>query len=330
MVTIKDVAADAGVSVGTVSKVLNHIYVKPNNREKVEESIKKLGYRVNTYARGLKAQQTYTVAMIIPDLKNPFFALLVNYVEQVLAASGYRLLVCNSHNNASRELSYINMILQNKVDGLIAITYSNLDGYLEAGLPMISIDRHFPGEEICCISSDSDNGGRLAAEKFIETGCRSVVYIRNGSNLENETLKRGRSFLNVSQKAGLEASQIELGEETTLRQREIQKIDKFVESIVKNGNCKYDGIFTSSDVHAVLVQKKLKQLGVRVPQDVQIIGYDGLRVLNVGDYVVSSIAQPIKEMALTCVDVLIKLIEKRHADLNIVLPVKFVEGGTTR
>ena len=69
MVTIKDVAADAGVSVGTVSKVLNHMYVKPKNQEKVEASIKKLGYRVNTYARGLKAQQTYTVAMIIPDLK---------------------------------------------------------------------------------------------------------------------------------------------------------------------------------------------------------------------------------------------------------------------
>lgn len=330
MVTIKDVAADAGVSVGTVSKVLNHMYVKPKNQEKVEASIKKLGYRVNTYARGLKAQQTYTVAMIIPDLKNPFFALLVNYVEQVLAAIGYRLLVCNSHNNASRELSYINMTLQNKVDGLIAITYSNLDEYLEVGLPMVSIDRHFPGEGICCVSSDNEKGGKLAAEKFIETGCRNVAYIRNGSNLENETLKRGQSFLNACRKAGVEAVQIELGEETTLRQKEIQKIDEFVEAIVKNGKCKYDGIFTSSDVHAVLVQKKLKLLGVRVPQDVQIIGYDGLRVLNVGDYVVSSIAQPIKEMALTCVDVLIKLIEKRYTDLNIILPVKFVEGGTTR
>lgn len=86
MVTIKDVAADAGVSVGTVSKVLNNMYVKADNRRRVEESIHKLGYQVNTYARGLKAQQTFTVAIIVPDLINPFFALLVNYVEQVLAA----------------------------------------------------------------------------------------------------------------------------------------------------------------------------------------------------------------------------------------------------
>ena len=127
MVTIKDVAADAGVSVGTVSKVLNNMYVKADNRRRVEESIHKLGYQVNTYARGLKAQQTFTVAIIVPDLINPFFALLVNYVEQVLAAVGYKLLVCNSHCNADRELAYINMAKQNKVDGLIAVTYSNTD-----------------------------------------------------------------------------------------------------------------------------------------------------------------------------------------------------------
>ena len=134
MVTIKEVAADAGVSVGTVSKVLNNMYVKADNRRRVEESIHKLGYQVNTYARGLKAQQTFTVAIIVPDLINPFFALLVNYVEQVLAAIGYKLLVCNSHCNADRELAYINMAKQNKVDGLIAVTYSNTDEYLEADM----------------------------------------------------------------------------------------------------------------------------------------------------------------------------------------------------
>ena len=124
-------------------EVLNNLYVKPGNRERVEASIRKLNYRVDTYARGMKAQRTYTAAILVPDLINPFFAMLVNDVEQVLAASGYRLLVCNSHNDADRELSYLNMARQNRVDGLIALTYSNLDEYLEAGLPVVSIDRHF-------------------------------------------------------------------------------------------------------------------------------------------------------------------------------------------
>ena len=202
MVTIKDVAADAGVSVGTVSKVLNNMYVKADNRRRVEESIHKLGYQVNTYARGLKAQQTFTVAIIVPDLINPFFALLVNYVEQVLAAVGYKLLVCNSHCNADRELAYINMAKQNKVDGLIAVTYSNTDEYLEADMPFVSIDRHFK-HQICGVSSDNEMGGRLAAEKFISTGCRNVIYIRNGSNLEGETLKRGKAFVDTCMQGGL-------------------------------------------------------------------------------------------------------------------------------
>lgn len=330
MTTIRDVAADAGVSVGTVSKVLNNLYVKPGNREKVEASIRKLDYRVNTYARGLKAQQTHTAAILIPDLINPFFAMLVNDVEQVLAAMGYRLLVCNSHNNADRELSYLNMARQNKVDGLIALTYSNLDEYLEAGLPVVSIDRHFSRQGICCVSGDNAEGGRLAARRFIETGCRKVVYIRNGSKLENETLKRGQAFLEACRQAGLSASSVELGEETTLQKEEIRRIETFLEANVRDGVCEYDGIFTSSDVHAVVILKKLRKLGVRVPQQVQLIGYDGLQVLNVGDYVVSSIEQPVHEMAAACVDVLLKLIEKKPVEQSIILPVKFVEGGTTK
>ena len=330
MATIRDVAVDAGVSVGTVSKVLNNLYVKPGNREKVEASIKKLDYRVNTYARGLKAQQTHTVAILIPDLINPFFAMLVNDVEQVLAALGYRLLLCNSHNNADRELAYLNMARQNKVDGLIALTYSNLDEYLEAGLPVVSIDRHFSRQGICCVSGDNAEGGRLAAQQFIKTGCRNVIYIRNGSNLENETLKRGQAFLEACRKAGLSAEALDFGEETTLQKEGVRRIHAFLEEIVRDGRCEYDGIFASSDVHAAVILKKLRELGVSVPRQVQLIGYDGLRVLNVGDYVVSSIEQPVQEMAVACADVLLKLIEKKPVESSIILPVRFVDGGTTK
>ena len=330
MATIKDVAADAGVSVGTVSRVLNNLYVKPGNRERVEASIRKLNYRVDTYARGMKAKRTYTAAILVPDLINPFFAMLVNDVEQVLAESGYRLLVCNSHNDAERELSYLNMARQNRVDGLIALTYSNLDEYLEADLPVVSIDRHFPKQGICCVSGDNAEGGRLASRRFIETGCRNVIYLRNGSSLENETLKRGQAFLEACAEVGLPASSRDFGEETTLSQEGIRRIDAFLEESVRDGICEYDGIFASSDVHAVVILKKLRELGVRVPEQVQLIGYDGLRVLNVGDYAVSSIAQPVRRMAMSCVDVLLKLIEKKPVGDSVILPVKFVDGGTTR
>lgn len=329
MVTIREVAAAAGVSVGTVSKVLNHVYVKPANKKKVEDVIRELGYQVNTYAQGLRAQQTYTVAIIVPDLINPFFALLVNYVEQVLTAVGYRLLVCNSHCNADRELAYINMTRQNKVDGLIFITYSDLEEYLEGDIPMVSIDRHFRNRT-CCISSDNAMGGRLAAQKFIATGCRNVIYIRNGSNLEGETLKRGEAFAEACIQAGIQTDLKNFGEETTLDRQQVRRIHDFLEKCVENGRFVYDGIFTSSDVHAVAVYQKLRDMHIRIPEDVQLIGYDGLRILNTGNYAVSSIAQPVKDMAVACVDVLVKMIEKKPVPEEIILPVRFVNGGTTR
>ncbi len=329
MATIKDVAEKAGVSVGTVSKVLRNVYVRPENRRRVEEAIELLNYQVNTYAQGLRASQTYTIAIIVPDLINPFFALLVNYVEQVLAAIGYRLFVCNSHCNAGRELSYINMVRRNKVDGLIAVTYSNSTEYENADFPLVSIDRHYAGES-CCVASDNAMGGELAARKFIDTGCRSVIYIHNGSLLEGETLKRGHTFLNTCRQAGIRSTEIHFSEETTLDNVRIRQIEQFISQSTRDGRCDYDGIFASSDVHAMVIRRQLERLGLKVPEDLQVIGYDGMRVMNVGGYYVSTIVQPVKEMALACVDNLIRRIENRPYERSVILPVRFVGGGTTK
>ncbi len=103
MVTIKDVAQDAGVAVGTVSKVLNGQYVSEKNRIKVEASVKKLGYQMNFYARGLKTKNTYTVAALVPEILNPFFAEWVYYIEQELYKNGYKLLLCNTRECLRRK-----------------------------------------------------------------------------------------------------------------------------------------------------------------------------------------------------------------------------------
>ncbi|WP_246240203.1 LacI family DNA-binding transcriptional regulator [Anaerocolumna sedimenticola] len=331
VITIKDVAKDAGVSVGTVSKVLNNIYVTVANKEKVEQSIKGLGYQVNTYARGLKAQRTNTVAIIVPDLISPFFALLVNYVEQALSEMNYKLLICNSYCKKEKEIAYINMAKQNKVDGLICVTYSNSDEYLRDDLPIVSIDRHFK-PKVCCVASDNYRGGKIAAEKLIETGCKNIVFIRNGSNINGETLKRGKGFIDACEKAGIDYCTKEFGEETTLEKggETEHKVCCFLEQCMKNGKFLYDGIFTSSDSLGQIIIEKLKKMGLNIPMDVQIIGYDGLRALNVGAYQLSSIKQPVKDMAVTSVNHLMKLINKEPVDELTILPVSFVDGGTTR
>ncbi len=331
MVTIKEVARDAGVSVGTVSKVLNNIHVTKEYKERVEQSISRLGYHVNTYARGLKAQRTNTIAIIVPDLISPFFALLVNYVEQALSELNYKLLICNSHCKKEKEIAYINMAKQNKVDGLISVTYSNSDEYLSEDLPIISIDRHYKSK-VCCVSSDNYQGGKLAAQKLIETGCKNIVYIRTGSNISGETLKRGNGFIEVCRNAEISYRCLEFGEETTIEEdgETKVKVHQYLDLCMKDGKFLYDGIFTSSDSLGQIIVEKLKELKVKIPGDVQVIGYDGLKALNVGNYQLSSIKQPVKDMAEMCVTQLMRLINKEPVEDLTILPVTFVDGGTTK
>lgn len=334
--TIKDVAKDACVSVGTVSKVLHNQYVKPENRRRVESSIKRLNYTVNTYARGLREKQTFTVAVVVPDLINPFFAELVHYTELILSSMGYRLLVCNSQCRQDREAVYFQMAVQNKIDGIIAITYSILNQRKIRKIPLVLIDRNLDPEgkeeNLCCVTCDNYRGGELAAKHLISDGCQNVLYLRNGSTLlGTETLKRGKAFLSVCSKAGIRAKEVDFGQETTLKDENVNTIRDFLKkSFDENGRFQYDGIFTSSDIHAVIVKRELKREGISIPEQVEIIGFDGLRELNYGDYIVSSIAQPIREIAMEAADSLIKMINHEHVQRVKVLPVKFVEGGTTK
>jgi LacI family transcriptional regulator len=331
VVTLKQVAKDAGVSMGTVSKVINGISVGKEYQAKVEESIKKLDYKVNIYARGLKAQRTNTVAVIVPNLINSFFALWVYNIEMELSKNNYKLYLCISNGNADKEAGYIEMAKQNKVDGIIGITYSDIENYVSDDLPFVSLDRHFKAN-IKCVASDNYQGGEIAAEKLISSGCKHLLYIRTGSNIEGETLKRKTGFEDVCIKGNIDFEICDMNEVpsiyTSFSAR--NKLSEYFKDNVKNGICKFDGIFASSDHLAVVIVEEIKLLGLKVPEDIQIIGFDGLRMLNAGNYLVSSIEQPIDLLAAKCVDIILKLISKEKVESISLLPVKFVEGGTTK
>ena len=122
--TMKDVAKEAGVALGTVSKVVNGIPVGESYRLRVEDAIKKLNYQVNSYAQGLKASKTYTIALLIPNTKEPFFASLVYYINLALLKRKYRMLLCSTDSDCDQEQEYVTMAQQNKVDGIIGLTYN--------------------------------------------------------------------------------------------------------------------------------------------------------------------------------------------------------------
>lgn len=320
--TMKDVALEAGVALGTVSKVINGLPVGESYRLRVEAAIKKLNYQVNSYAQGLKASKTYTVALLIPNMLNPFFSSLAYEINLSLLKRKYRMLLCCTESNMQAEQEYITMAHQNKVDGIIGLTY-NPDLRVGENTPFISIDRSM-GLHIPCIASDNFAGGQMAAEKLADLGCKNVAFLRIGSSLTNEPNKRKAGFENgcLARNLKYQLKILEDGDS-------ISEFETFLTEHIHNGKLEFDGIFCVTDLIAYEVIKLLKKLRIRVPEDVQVIGYDGVRMFGDGEYVCSTIVQPVHEIAEMCVELLLQ--ENMTAKPPLVcLPVSYAYGGTTR
>lgn len=330
MATIKDVAKDAGVSVGTVSNVLNGVKVRKEKRILVEQSIEKLGYEVNTLARGLKTQKTDYVAVILPELENPFFSMILSEIDRALTVYGKQIVLCISDGDREKEVKFINLAKKSKIDGIIGITYSNIDEYMTDSMAFVSIDRHF-SSKIPYVSSDNMNGGRLAAENLCRRGSKNLLFFQTISSLDSEARKRRKGFEEYCMEHGVPYSCVDFSETQVTSIYTSFGSRNLIHNVLKAYiNTNIDGIFASSDHLAIVICEELRKMGKRIPEDIQVVGFDGLRVLNCAQPLVSSIEQPVRMIAETCVDILMRILNNERFENVTDLPVKFVDGGTTR
>ena len=320
--TMKDVAREAGVALGTVSKVFNGIPVGKSYQQKVEEAANRLGYSVNNYARGLRADKTRTVAVILPGIDHTFFSALADSICMELTRRDYRMVVVTTQFDTSAEAHCIQMVRQNKVDGIIGLTYSP-DLVIGDDMPYVSIDR-FISPNIPCVASDNFAGGSLAAEKLIELGCVKPLFLRIGSQVIGETDKRGAGFTTVCEMKGVDYTAQRFNDEDG-----IEAAYRFLDAHIKDGKLEYDGIFCNTDRLLYFIKAYLEDRGIRVPEDVQMIGYDGTRMFFTDDYFCSTIVQPVRQMAETAVSVLLSE-DRSTLPALICLPVTYAAGGTTR
>jgi LacI family transcriptional regulator len=320
--TMKDVALESGLSLATVSKVINGLPVGKASRQKVEAAIKKLGYQVNNYARALKSNKTYSVALVLPSLKHPFFAHLTDELTKSLMKRGYRALLMITNYDVEAEEKCFAMVRSNKTDGVIALTYSP---DLEVGdsIAIVTIDRHLD-EDIPCVSSDNFRGGELAAKKLIELGCRKLLFMRITSRIPGEPNKRCAGFESVCQSRNIDYETLLFADDEPE-----EPIFQFLENHIHDGELAYDGIFCNSDILASQVIRFLGERNISIPDQVQLIGYDGIIDRFTDRYVCSTIEQPIAQMAETAVNLLLNP-DENTAGANICLPVRYVSGGTTK
>lgn len=320
--TMKDVAREAGVSLGTVSKVINGIPVGESYRRRVEAATKKLGYQVNSYARGLKTNKTNTAALLVPSLMHPFYAALTDELTASLMRRDYRPILMITNYDIEAEQKCISLVRQNKVDGIIGLTY---DPHLEVdeALPFVSIDRRFKNN-VPCVSSDNYGGGQLAAEKLLELGCRRLLFMRIGPDVYGEADKRGAGFESICRLRQVEYESI------VLHDRETEEpFFRYLRAHIHNGTPDFDGIFCNTDGLASHVCAFLAEAGVDVPGQVQVIGYDGIVDFATGRYYCSTIVQPVRRMAETAVELLLGG-DIDAAPSIVCLPIHYVPCGTTR
>nr|WP_315528955.1 LacI family DNA-binding transcriptional regulator [Carnobacterium maltaromaticum] len=319
--TMKDVAKLAGVGVGTVSRVINGVRVKDSTLKKVNQSIQELGYEPDIYARGMKTNRSNTIALIVPTIWHPFFSEFGFHVEKELKALGYKIFLCNSTGDPAVEDEYIQMIKQNKVDGIIGITYTDIDKSVSSDIPFVSIDRHFTSK-VTIVAADSKQGGEIAFNELNKRGCQHFAFVGTHQDKESETKNRRIYFEKSARRAGKKISILDFKEPIIDFENQVQKF--FIE------NPTIDGLFGINDFLAMDVMKELEKLGKRIPEDIQVIGFDGVKLSEEREYLMTTIRQPLETMAKVAVEQIMNAINGDPIDYKTIIPVTFIEGSTTK
>jgi DNA-binding LacI/PurR family transcriptional regulator len=321
MPTIKDVAKKANVSVATVSRVINNTgYVNEETRQIVLKAIKELEYIPNELARSLFKKQSKIIGLIVPHLSTYFFAELIEALEDSLASRGYKLMIFNAKDEIEREKRYMQVFNQYNIDGIILAAHSTqYKDYLDLKIPIITID-HTIDEVVPSVTSDNELGARLAAQKFVDTGCKKVIHLQGPSFLLT-VQNRNKGFKDVITKAGIELHTVDLA----FVKPDFNLIYNFIghyEDI--------DGIFCSSDVLALHALRALHKLGKRVPEDVQVIGFDNIELCELVTPNLSTVDQSIELIAEEAASTLINIINKKETVPHKVVPIKLIERESTK
>lgn len=324
MATIKDVAREAGLTVTTVSRVLNNRgYISDATRKKVYAVMAQLDYQPNEIARSLYRQRSKMLGLIVPTVSHPFFGELSTSIEQHAYAAGYKIVLCNSHLDQEKEREYVDMLKRHKVDGIIMGSHTlRVDEYENLNMPMVTIDRQI-SDSIPSLSSDNFEGGRLAAQLLISRGCRKIAYICGSLKLELLANRRHDAFVQEMKKADVPYVVVQ----TNIDVFDTTQYEALVNSLFA-GHPETDGVF-ASDLKAARVIQTCARLGKRVPGDVRVVGYDDVKLASLLVPPLTTIRQPIEEMAQQLVELILRQLAGESVPMTSVLPVALVERLST-
>jgi LacI family transcriptional regulator len=315
--TMKDIAARADVSVATVSRVINdNPSVKPHIRKAVEAAIKELDYPLRSNSTGQK-QDLQKIGLVIPDITNPYFPLLIKGITNIAKVHGAEIVLCNSDNDIRTEEYHFKMLLNNGVDGIIYIPFSEsinpvFRDIVKAGFPLVFLDREVSIANICSVTSNNEEGAYQATTYLLNLGHRDIIFISGPPHFSTSITRK------AGYKRGLAEFGIEYVEDMILYgDTTLDSAYQATKKVISDG-VHFTAIFASNDLMAFGAWNALEDNGFKVPDDVSIIGYDDVPLSSFIS--LTTIAQPSIEIGRNALILLMDLINKRREPpQNIVL-----------
>lgn len=328
MSTIKDVAAYAGVSVATVSRVLNKkgpLSEKAIN--KVNEAIEKLDYHPNILARSLASGKNNTIGVIISSFNDPFWSEIAQEIENTAREKGYHVLYSIAQEQMKQEVVALEELQTRQVGGIIYACGGDEDLtqqlLQQCGIPLVSLINEMDG--ICSVISQDRQGGVLAARHLIAKGCENIVHVSGNLDRQLSANDRTYAFMEECQKR-----------ETTCRLYQNKAGNaaspEVLRRLVNQVFCEnpyMDGIFLSNDIMATLCISCSQSQGIRIPDELRIVGYDDIRISSLMYPPLTTIRQDFKLLAQRAVEMLLDQIEGKEAPMLLEIPVELVERKTT-
>ncbi|MDO4648300.1 MAG: LacI family DNA-binding transcriptional regulator [Eubacteriales bacterium] len=326
MTTIQDVARHAHVGAATVSRVLNGSgYVKEETREKVLNAIKELDYTPNEMARNLFHKKTGIVAVLVPEVSHPYFAEFINAVEISLFKHGYECMICNTWREQNYEAHYLDLLKRQRVDGIITGVHTlDIEQYNVIDRPIVALDRHL-GDRIPCVAVNLAKGGRLAAEALIHAGCKNVLQCTGQRRVTTPSNVRHEVFEQIMKEHEIPCYNYL----TKWNGFEFSYYDQAAEEIAEKFP-DIDGFF-ATDIMAVSLIHSLQARGRKYAEDFKVVSYDGTFVSGLPYPKLTTVVQPISQLAASCVDVLVGLIQgEKPENMDVQLDVTLRQGDSTK
>jgi LacI family transcriptional regulator len=329
-ITLKDIAEMAGVSIATVSRVINQNgrFSKETER-RVKNIIKKFDYQPNLLARSLRTKKAQVIGIIVPDIINEFFARMTLEIQKRLFELNYMAIICNTNETTSVEEEHLSMLKGQRVSGVVFITGDLIKNQIQLDVPTIYIDRKPPNtrdsRNYVFIGSDNIQGGYLATQELINKGCQRIAFVRLGGDVSTHK-DRFIGYKKALNECKMPTMDCLIRKIDNVSYKQGYKITKelFESDLLP------DGIFYSTDILALGALKYLKEQGIKVPEDVRIVGFDDISLTQLSNPEITTIRQSVDYIADLTVNTLQKLIDGSSIDQKYyTVPVEIIRRKTT-